>query len=420
MINLLTKPLMILLPVSLSFISCERSVPEKASEAEGRDLILTTSEQRKAVKDNQFTFELFSAATGGLRANQNALLSPLSVGMALAMTNNGAAGETRAVIEQVIKTDSIDTGVINDYYRKLMTDLPALDPKTTLDIANSIWYKQEFEVLPSFLDINREFYQARVAALDFSDPAAPDVINDWVSASTREKIPAIIDNIPSQMVMYLINAVCFKGEWEQRFDRSATSEGTFSGLNGSRLQTDFMHVTHTFNVAVTDEVEAVELPYGNKKYSMVVLKPKETLSSAQLVYNLATADTWRTITEALRPRKTGLSLPKFKFSYENQLNAELSGMGMGEAFSHLADFSGISSGGGLRISEVKHTSFIEVNEEGTEAAAATSVGIGVTSAPSLYTLRIDRPFLFVIREMHTGLILFIGQVNNPRVTTTMQ
>lgn len=410
MTNQLIKTFVVLLAISISSISCDKTIPEKSSE--DRNLVLTAVEQQKAGNDNQFAFQLFKAATTDLQTGQNALLSPLSIGMALSMTNNGAAGETRAAIEKTLKLDGFDTKAINVYYRKLMTDLPALDPKTTLNIANSIWYRQGFEVLPAFLDINRKFYQAEVAGLDFADPGAPNVINDWVSDETHEKIPKIIDNISGDIVMYLINAVYFKGEWEQRFDQSATRKGTFFGENDSPLETDFMHATHTFNVASTEDVEAIELPYGNKKYSMVVLKPRGATSPAQLAEKLTNTDTWQTITGALQLRKTDLHLPKFKFSYENKLNDELTAMGMGIAFSNLADFSGINGQGGLAISEVKHKSFIEVNEEGTEAAAATSVG-GVTSSPQIHTLRIDRPFLFVIREMNTGLILFIGQVNDP-------
>src|SRR5690606_9465854 len=132
-----------------------------------------------------------------------------------------------------------------------------------LNMANSIWHRNDFEVLPAFLDINRKFYDAEVAGLDFDDPGAPDVINKWVSDKTRKKIPEIVDKIPSEMVMYLINAVYFKGQWEQRFDESATSEGPFTKPDGSVLQTDFMHLTHTFNVGSAEGLEAIELPYGN-------------------------------------------------------------------------------------------------------------------------------------------------------------
>lgn len=401
----------------LGFVSCDKGTSEKLGP--GKDLVLTATEQQKVVNDNRFAFELFRTATTNLQTNQNALLSPLSIGMALVMTNNGAAGETRNAIESALRFDGLDTEAINTYYQKLMTDLPALDPKTTLDIANSIWYRQDFQVLPSFVDVNRKFYKADVSALDFADPGASDVINDWVNRKTQEKIPTIIDGgIPGDMVMYLINAVYFKGDWEQRFDKSATKKGTFRRPGNDPLLTDFMHVKHTFNVATTNELEAIELPYGNKKYSMVVLKPKGDASPVQLAEKLVEAGAWQAVVDGLHQREADLSFPKFKFSYENKLNDELSAMGMEVAFTDFADFSGINGAGGLKIDEVKHKSFIEVNEEGTEAAAVTSVGIIYTSVPQTYVFTVDRPFLFAIREMNTGLILFIGQVNDPSVENT--
>ncbi|MFC7522511.1 serpin family protein [Parapedobacter sp. GCM10030251] len=399
------------------FASCDKAASEKLGP--GKDLILTAAEQQKADNDNRFAFEIFRTATTDLKANENALLSPLSVGMALAMTNNGAAGETRKAIESTLKFDGLDTETINAYYQKLMTDLPALDPRTTLEIANSIWYRQGFHVLPDFLNANHTFYKADVSALDFADSGAPDVINNWVSEKTKKKIPTIIDgSIPDDMVMYLINAVYFNGAWEQRFDKADTKKGVFQLPDGSTLQTDFMHLKHTFKVAATNDLEAIELPYGNKKYSMVVLKPRETVSTAQLAEKLADKDTWASVIRALNTTETQLALPKFTFSYENKLNDELAVMGMEVAFSNSADFSGINEIGELKIDEVKHKSFIEVNEEGTEAAAVTSVGIILTSLPQTYAFTVDRPFLFAIREMNTGLILFIGQVNDPSVAQT--
>ena len=402
---------------TISLAACDKADRDKLGA--GKDLILTAVEQEKVGKDNRFAFELFRIATAGLQADENALLSPLSVSMALAMTNNGAAGETRTAIEKALMFDGFTGEDINAYYQKLAADLPALDPKTTVDIANSIWYRQGFDVLPDFLDVNRTFYKADVSALDFADPGAPNVINDWVSNKTKKKIPTIIDGaIPADMIMYLINAVYFKGAWEQRFDKSATQKGTFTRLGGAPLQTDFMHVKHTFNVAATDDVEAIELPYGNKKFSMIVLKPRGDGTLAQVMEKFTDSDLWATLVSSFYARETQLALPKFKFSYENQLNDELTGMGMGIAFTPSADFSGISEASNLAISEVKHKSFIEVNEEGTEAAAVTSVGVIMTSLPQIYTFNVDRPFLFAIREMNTGLILFIGQVNDPSVEAT--
>ena len=402
---------------AFGFTACEKTRHDKPDP--GKDLLLTPTEQEKAVTDNRFAFELFRRATTHLGAQDNALLSPLGVSMALAMANNGAVGDTHEVIEQALMADGFDAEAIHAYHQKLTADLPLLDPRTTLDIANSIWYRQGFDVLPDFLEVNRTFYNAEVTALDFADAGAPDAINDWVSRKTNDKIPTIIDgDIPSSMMMYLINAVYFKGSWAQRFDKSATESGAFTRADGTTLQTDFMHMEHVFNVAATDEVEAIELPYGDQKYSMVVLMPRGDGDLTALAETLVDPDTWPALAASFYGRKTRLALPKFKFSYMNKLNDELTDMGMGMAFDpQRADFSGISPSP-LFISEVQHKSFIEVNEEGTEAAAVTSVGFATTSQPQVYNFHADRPFLFVIREVTSGLVVFIGQVNDPSVEAT--
>lgn len=304
--------------------------------------------------------------------------------------------------------------------QKLIADLPALDPKTTLEIANSIWHHRDFSVFPDFKEINRAIYKAEVAALDFNDPNASNVINDWVSNKTKEKIPTIIDGpIPAAAVMYLINALYFKGAWEQRFDKANTQKREFRRPDASPLNTDFMQIEHTFNISATEDVEAIELPYGNKKYSMVVLKPRGEHPPSQVAEKLMETGTWNALISGFQPRKAQLALPKFKFSYENELKNELTDMGMGIAFIRgLADFSGISSEL-LYINRVLHKTFVEVNEEGTEAAAVTAVEMNTySSAPSVYPFLVDRPFLFAIREMETGLILFLGQVNDPSVEET--
>jgi len=392
--------------------SCEKS---EHKIQDGKELTLTPEEQQKVRQDNLFAFQLFKQATSDLQGGQNALLSPLSISTALAMTANGAKGTTRDAIARTLKFADFDADMINEYYQKLITDLPLLDPKTDLSMANSIWYRQGFEVLPDFLDVSHKFYKAEVAALDFTDPKAPENINNWVSRNTNDKIPTIVDQIPDYMIMYLINAVYFKGSWEQQFDPSATRQGLFYRINSNPLETEFMQIEHTFDVAANEFVEAIELPYQNKRYSMIVLKPADGKSPSEVLSELNQENRWEDLMSGFSSRKTKISLPKFKFSYENQLKDELTALGMGEAFSDGADFTGINETGAITIGEVKHKSFIEVNEEGAEAAAVTSVGIVVTSLPQIYTFNVDRPFLFAIREMSTGLILFIGQVNDPSV-----
>lgn len=394
-----------------SISACDKSPDDKPGPA--KDLVLTAAEQQKAARDNRFTFSLLGQSAVTMPAQQNTLLSPLSVSIALGMTANGANGETQAAFKQVLGFGDLNYEEINSYYKKLLEELPALDPKTTLDIANSIWYRQDFSVLPGFLNVNRDYFNAAVEALDFGSPAAPARINGWVDQKTRGKIDKIIDRIPGDMVMYLINAIYFKGDWEQQFDKSKTRKMEFRRPAGAPLQTDFMNAEHTFRVLRNGDVAGIELPYGNDKYSMVILLPAEGKTVADLTERLSQDGIWDTWTGQFSPVKTNLWMPKFRFSYENILNDELESLGLGVAFGGGADFTGINPDGRLQISEVKHKSFIEVNEEGTEAAAVTSVGIELTSMPQVYQLTLDRPFLFLIREKNNGLILFAGQLNDP-------
>lgn len=404
------QPWMLLFVMVFGLFACDK--PTLSSKE--KDLVLTPEEQEMVTKSNDFAFQLYKESLSGLSAKENALISPISIQMALAMTYQGAKGETEEAIITALGLEGFEKAAINDYFQKLLQDLPALDAMTQLEIANSIWYRQSFNVLSDFLKVNSEFYKAEVNPLDFGAPDAPDQINQWVNQKTREKIQKIIDDIDSETMMILLNAVYFKGGWEEQFDESDTHKAPFYTDN-QEVQADFMKLIHSFKVYSNPRFQAVEMPYGNKKYSMVAVLPAEEIQIADLIDQLNVPATAGDLLHSDKgfTNKVQLYFPRFKFSYANSLNDELTALGMGNAFMGGADFTGIADED-LAISEVKHKSFIEVNEEGTEAAAVTSVGIVVTSMPAQpFTLKFDRPFLFLIREQTSGLILFIGQINNP-------
>jgi len=406
------------LVIGLSASSCDK---EDEKRHVGKKLEFTPSEHQLVRQGNEAAFSMFVGLSEALGANDNTMFSPLSLSAALAMTANGAQGPTREGIYAAMGLRHADPQPINAYFKKLMEGLPMIDPTATLHIANSIWHRRGFTVLPEFLEVNREHYKALVEGLDFDDPSATKRINGWVNQHTRSKIPTIVEQIPGDMVMYLINAVYFKGVWQQQFDPKQTSKQTFTRSDESTLQTDFMRQEGAFPVYTGEMADAVELGYGGGEYSMVVVRPKEGRSPSDVVAHLATTPSaWDQWMLAMQTTKADLDLrlPKFKFSYERALNGDLTARGMGLAFSDQADFSGINPAGGLQISEVKQKTFVEVNEEGTEAAAVTSVGITLTSAPSIAQFVVDRPFLFVIRERTSGLILFVGQVNDPLTAST--
>lgn len=371
---------------------------------------LTAAEQQIAEADNRFGLKLFRAISDDA-PDENVFISPLSVSMALGMTLNGAAGETRTAMKETLEHAGLSEAEINASYRGLIDLLTTLDPKVTLGLANSIWYREGLQVRPAFIDMNQQYFDAEVQALNFGSPDAPDIINDWVGDKTNGTIETIVNAIPGNVVMYLINALYFKGDWRTSFDEELTHEAAFTRPDGTESTVDMMKLEDaTAPIHFGERLTAVDLPYGDSLYSMTILLPHEDHETDALAADLD-QEMWDQIMQELAPQKLSvLEMPKFKLEYEAALKEVLTDLGMGIAFAPgRADFSGIQAGGGLWIDKVKHKTFIEVDEKGTEAAAVTSVSVVESLPPSI---RIDRPFLFVIREQHSGSILFVGKVNS--------
>jgi len=404
------KTVITALIVSVFLASCKKSDTAKLQR---KELMLSAVEKQQAIAGNSFTFDLFKAVAASEPETKNLFISPLSAQIVLGMTSNGSNGETLQAMRSTLGFSEMTETAMNDYFRKLLTDLPLLDPKTTLNIANSVWYRNEFDVLPEFKKINSEYYTASVEALDFNNPQARETINSWVKDKTKNKIPSIIDKpIPGDAVMYLINAIYFKGQWKYQFDKGKTKKMPFYTNENNSVQTDFMTANAAVRTSENEYGRFLELPYGDGKFSMVMLMPAEgqTFEAVQDVLN---TEEWNRSMEGMKEITADVVIPKFKFDYEKTLNKELSQLGMGIAFSHQADFTRINPGGGLQISTVKQKAFVEVNEEGTEAAAATSVEMVLTSMPQPPKITINRPFFFAIKENSTGMLLFAGRIQNP-------
>jgi len=399
--------------VIINFGACKKNNDDKSHV--GKDIELTAQEQQKVGTDNQFSLKLFRTSATGISNNQNLFMSPLSVSMAFGMLANGSNGQTQTDIYKTMNFDGFDEGTINTFYNKLTTGLPAIDPDASISIANFIWNKKGLTILPQFLQTNTTFYKAGVQSLDFKSPLAVQTINNWVNDNTKGKIPKIINVIPDNIVMYLINAIYFKDEWDQQFDKAKSHQQAFYLANASTIQSNFMQGEVNIKTSIDDLGSMIELPYKDNKFSMVIMQPRNSHTFTDLVAGLDTTR-WNALIHNLHNNRAKLIMPKFKFSYEDLLNAKLVNMGMSLAFSDNADFSRIDGKRDLLISEVKHKAFVEVSEEGTEAAAVTSIGIGTTSAPQVVNLTLDHPFIFMIREVKTGLILFTGIMNNPNDT----
>jgi serine protease inhibitor len=373
--------------------------------SEGIARELTKVESQLVTSGNSFGIGLFKAVSGD-QPDSNVFISPLSVAMALGMTYNGADGATKDAMENTLELAGLSLEEVNSSYQSLITLLTKLDSRVKFQIANSIWYRLGLEVEQDFLDVNRTYFDAEAEALDFSSPDATRVINDWVSEKTSGKIKTIVSAIPGDAVMYLINAIYFKGAWTYRFDPDRTVDGQFYRKDGSTVPCRLMNLTTEFDYLSTESCIGVDLPYGNEKFSMTVLMPRAGTDIDSLIAGITQAK-WDEWMGGSAKSEIKVFLPKFKLEYEKRLNEVLSDLGMAIAFSPGADFTRIRQSGGLWIDEVKHKTFIEVNEEGTEAAAVTSVSIFDSMPPSI---SFDHPFLYVIRERHSGTILFIGKM----------
>ena len=371
---------------------------------------LTAGEQRVIGAANEFSFALFRRLSAA-QPDSNVFTSPLSASMALGMTMNGAAGTTYDEMRVTLGFGASATETeIGESYKSLIALLRGLDPGVDFRIANSIWYRNGLPVQPAFLDAGRTWFDAQVGALDFSSPSAVSTINDWVRTSTAGKIPTILDRIEGDQVMFLIDAIYFKGSWRTRFDPSRTITAPFHAVGGDQ-PVKLMRRDGTMRWLEKPDFTAVDLPYGNGAYSMMVLLPAEGTRVDEVVASIG-SPAWSGWMDQFRDADVALELPRFKLSWERELTPDLESLGMRAAFiDGKADFSRMTTPGyQLYVSLVKQKTFVDVNEDGTEAAAVTNVGISVTSLPVRRPFVVDRPFVFVLRERLSGTILFMGKI----------
>jgi serpin B len=405
----------------MGLLGCSKASEVNSAIAESRPPRQETpkTKQINAV-DNQvvaantkFGLKLFSEVLKQ-DSGKNVFVSPSSVAIALSMTYNGANGSTQEAMAKALELQGMNLQQINSGNAAIKALLENPDPKVQLTIANSLWANRNIRFNPDFLQRNREFYHAMVTNLDFTDRQAPSIINNWVSQNTRGKIDKIVNSISPDQALYLINAIYFKGAWQNEFDKQQTANHPFSLLSGKQKNHPMMSKSGNFKYLETEDLQAISLPYGKDgRISFYVFLPKPNSSLSAFNKNL-NFENWEKWMNQLRSREGFIRLPRFKMDYEVTLNDALTALGMGEAFSDKANFSGM--GTNLAISQVKHKTFVEVNEEGTEAAAATSVGIRVTSAPidGPFQMIIDRPFFCAIRDNQTGTVLFMGSIVEPR------
>ncbi|BAC89911.1 serpin family protein [Gloeobacter violaceus] len=384
----------------------------------GSGVLRAGAQEKSAVKmlsdaQTRFGLQLF-AALHNKAADQNVVISPLSIALALTMAYNGAGGSTRTAMAQTLALDGLDEDAINQGSADLATALQKTPKTSRVLIANSLWSQKGITLQPAFIRTAEQYFQAQVEALNFAEPRSAERINRWVAEKTENKIDQIVSpGALRDALVVLMNAVYFKADWQEAFEKSATRERPFKLGSGWQKNHPLMAKQGRFDYYETDEFQAVRLPYKDDFLGMYVFLPK---ADPAAFYRQLTAENWQQWlgprTFARRPGE--LVLPRFQVRYEAQLKQTLSALGMGIAFTGRADFTRMVREPAL-ISEVIHKTFVDVNEEGTEAAAATGVIVARTSAVATPPFRmvVDRPFFFAIQDNRTGTLLFAGAIADP-------
>ncbi len=358
-----------------------------------------------------FSWNMFKQT---LKGNGNVLISPASIYLALAMTLNGADADTLSAMRTALSAQNITQEQLNAACRDWISLLRTKTDKTSVSVANSIWFRKDYPVSQSFLKNNADYFDAAAQALDFNSAEAVKTINDWVKKQTQDKIDGIVDKIDANTIMYLINAVYFKSDWTTPFDSHLTAKGDFKTPSAT-VKADFMHRSGTMQYVDANGVKGVLLPYDNGRFSFFAVLPPDAQDAKSYVNGLDGA----AITSLIKSMKSGyvkLTLPKFEIQYKNSLKDELTALGMGIAFTDSANLSRINAKGvsELLISDVMHKTYCRVDEKGTEAAAVTSVEVGLTAMPtSEIDIRFDRPFVFGIVDNASGTPLFLGLLETP-------
>jgi serine protease inhibitor len=378
---------------------------------------LEAHEKALVHSSSQFSIDLFHQLRKNGVANQ--FYSPYSIHQALSMAMNGNENEVLEEFKKVLHFEGMGTEEANKAAKTLTQFLLGLDPKVRLSIANAIWYKQEFQVYTPFREIVENYFHAEVAGLDMSNPQSVNVINQWIESNTEGLIKDMLDAIPANAVMYLVNAIYFKADWKYRFHTPNTQKAPFYVSPNQEVEVDMMQLEEPATMRYFNEngLNYLEIPYSTGHYNMgVIISDNQDLNEKLENFSFEKLEHWR---EHATEMNFILQMPKFKMQYKlEEMNEDLKAMGLQLPFEPSpGNFTRLFSNPTepMYISRVIHDALIEVDEKGTEAAAATVVEIGLTSAgpsqPQIF--RLDRPFVFFIQDNHSGAILFIGQLGDP-------
>lgn len=375
----------------------------------------TDAYKKIASPNNELGFKLLAEVE--VDEDDNMFISPTSLFAALSMVYNGADGETKDEIAEVLQAEGISVADLNEANASLMAMLDKDSKQIQLSMANSIWLNDDFHFQKDFAENNKDYFNAEIEEIDVLDKASAKKINDWVKQATNDKIEDMVEeSLDPNLVALLLNAIYFKGDWTYEFDKALTENRPFHLKDGTTKEVPLMNLSEELAYMENDDFQAVSLPYGDEEMSMKVFLPKGEISLETFQQSL-TSENWAEWDAEFTPQEGTILLPKFQLEYETILNDALKKLGMATTFDDRADFTKmIEEEKKLSIDEVKQKTFIDVNEEGTEAAAATSIGVVMSSAPldGPFYMEVNRPFFIAITDEETDMILFMGSIGNPQ------
>lgn len=410
-------PLGLISLILIMIVGCERA---DLGMMDDKRVELDTVDPNLVRANTTFGFKLLNELRK-IQQDNNTLVSPFSISVALAMVRNGAGDETEQAMINALQLQALDPQSLNANYVYLQRALQAPDSKVKLSIANSLWGAAGIEFDPGFLDRNDQFLDTEISTLDFTDPNNVSTINQSVSDSTDGRISDIIEAIAPSTVICLISGIYFKGDWQEEFDTSRTVDKPFYLTNGDKKQVPMMHKTDWYPYYAGEHFQAVSLPYGDGQMGMYIFLPDQDTDLNTFLGRLD-AENWESWVSQFSEAEVALVMPKFKLIYSIELTRALSQLGMGIAFDGAnADFSRMRvSPVPVFISYLNHKAVVEVNEEGTEAATGTFVFFEeevvadeVTAFIPPIPFIVDRPFFFAIRDNQTKTVLFMGAVVDP-------
>ncbi|WP_044199665.1 serpin family protein [Dyadobacter tibetensis] len=372
--------------------------------------------EKIAKGSGEFAFDFFKNLQASQPATDNLFVSPLSLHMAMGMLLNGADGQTATEIKNSLKMEEVTLKDLNQTYYTLLRDLPNADGSVKLGLANSMWHKQAFQVKADYSSTLKQVFKADVTGLPF-DATAVGKINQWASDKTNKKIEKVLDTIEPDQVMFLLNALYFKGSWQSRFETKNTADTPFNKEDGTSSPLKMMFQEGTYKATSNDSYKALQLPYGKGQFNMTIILPNGGRKIGE-VMNEMTFAKWEALQNSgLKATKVKVGLPKFTLKRSVNLNSTLKQMGIQKVFQELADLSKINDTDPLKVSFVKQDAYLGLDEEGTEAAAVTTIGVVLTSVdPNTMQFICNQPFGLVISEKTSNTILFMGRIMNPAAT----